>query len=293
VARIPRTERISTSGGRSWLTAAALLVVTMLAVAPAAMAATTGAVGGVRDPAAGPLGLTVQASENGGAGLRSAAVTLGGELLDVAPFDDPACTAGTCPAVGSVTLLAPTTGVPDGPQRLEVTVEDGNGDMVHVLDRTVTVANDQPPYSSTVTLTIGSNPATGPSGATQDPPGGAGAQQSGCQAPRLSVVLARRPARVRRGLPLLTAGKRHRFLGRLTCLAGTRRVNASAGTPIGLRHWVGGRIELQRVVRVGTRGRFAVRARVPSRRVLAFRARSATGNVVRVRIRVGVIRGRT
>ena len=158
MARIPRTERISTSGGRSWLTAAALLVVAMLAVAPAAMAETTGAVGGVRDPAAGTLELTVQASEHGGAGLRSAAVTLAGELLDAAPFDDPACTAGTCPAVGSVNLLAPTTGVPDGPQRLEVTVEDGNGDVVHLVDRTVTVANVQPPYSSTVTLTIGSNP---------------------------------------------------------------------------------------------------------------------------------------
>ena len=46
-------------------------------------------------------------------------------------------------------------------------------------------------------------------------------------------------------------------------------------------------------MRVGAKGRFAVRVRVPSRRVLAFRARSATGKIVRVRIRVGVIGGRT
>jgi hypothetical protein len=269
------------------VTAACALGV-LLAAAPAAMAETTGAVGGVRDPAAGTLELTVQASENGGAGLRSAAVTLAGELLDAAPFGDPDCVAGGCPEVGSVSLTAPTTGVPDGPQRLEVTVEDGAGRVVHLVDRTITVANIQPPMHSTVTLTIGSNPSTGPSGGTEEPPGGVGGQQTGCRAPRLSVVLAQRPVRVRRGMPLLAAGRRHRFQGRLTCLAGTRRVAAPSGTPIGLRHWVRGKIQARHVLRVSAKGRFSVRVRISSRRVLAFRARSATGTIVRVRIPVGV-----
>ena len=260
--------------------------------APAALAATAGAVGGVRDPAAGTLELTVQASENGGAGLRSAAVTLAGQLLDSAAFDDPGCVAGGCPEVGSVSLTAPTAGVADGPQRLEVTVEDGAGRVVHVVDRTITVANVQPPVPSTVTLTLGSGPSTGGSGTTETPPGGVGGEQSGCRAPRLTVVLAQRAARVRRGVPLLAAGRRHRFQGRLTCLAGTRRVAARRGTPIGLRHWVRGHVEAQHVLRVGADGRFSARIRVPSRRVLAFRARSDSGAIVRVRIRVGVAGGK-
>lgn len=185
-----------------------------------------------------------------------------------------------------------TTGVPDGPQRLEVTVEDGAGRVVHLVDRTISVANVQPPTSSTVTLTIGSNPSTGSSGTPEQPPGGVGGNQTGCTSPRLSVVLAQRQVKVRRGLPLLAAGKRHRFTGRLTCLAGTRRVAAARGTPIGLRHWVRGQIELQRVLRVGAGGRFVARVRITGRRTLAFRARSATGAIVRVRIRVGVAHGR-
>jgi hypothetical protein len=268
-----------------------LLLTGLLAGPTAATAATTGAVGGLRDPATGTLELTVQASENAGLGLRSASVSLGGRLLDAAPFADPGCGPGTCPEVGSVALQAPTTAVADGPQRLEVTVEDGAGQVTVLVDRTVTVANTPPTYTSSVTLAIGSNPTTGGSGGTEEPPpGGIGGEASGCRAPRLTVVLASRSVRTRRGVPLLAPGKRHRFTGRLTCHDGTRRVAASRGTSIGLRHWVRGRVARQKVLRVGTNGRFSARVRVTSRRVLAFRARSADGGIVRVRIRLGVAR---
>jgi hypothetical protein len=287
-------ERISSSRRRSWATAAGVLVAALLAAAPAARAETTGAVGGVRDPATGTLQLSVQASEHSGAGLRTAAVALDGQVLHSAPFADPACAAGACPAVGTVALRAPTTGVADGPHRLEVTVQDGAGRVSHVLDRIVTVANTVPDHSSSVTLEIGAGGTSAPSG---DPPpadgpgvGGAGGTAA-CHAPRLSVVLKRRAVRVRRGLPLLARGKRHRFAGRLTCLAGTRRVAAAQGTPIGLRHWVNGTVRRQRVLRVGPRGRFTALIRVGGRRTLAFRARSDSGKIVRVRIRVGILRG--
>jgi hypothetical protein len=214
-------------------------------------------------------------------------VTLAGRLLDSAAFADPACAAPACPAVGTVSLAALTTGIPDGPQRLEVTVEDGAGRVTHILDRTVTVANTPPQYSSSVTLRVGSDPDTGPSGGASDPPG-VGGEQSGCRSPQLAVVLSRRAVRIRRGVPLLAAGKRHRFNGRLTCRSGTRRVAAPRGTPIGLRHWVNGKIERQKVLRVGTNGRFSALVRVTGGRTLAFRARSATGKIVRVRIRVAV-----
>jgi len=166
-------------------------------------------------------------------------------------------------------------------------VEDGAGVVTHILDQTVTVANTPPKYSSSVSLTIGSNGTTGPSGGTPDDPGGVGGQQSGCRSPRLAVVLSTRPVRVRRGLPLLAPGKRHRFAGRLTCrAAGGKRVPARRGTPIGLRHWVDGNVRRRRVLRVGANGRFTALVRVAGRRTLAFRARSATGRIVRVRIRV-------
>jgi hypothetical protein len=267
-----------------------VLVATLLAAAPAARADTNGAVGGVRDPATGTLQLTVQATESSGAGLRSASVALAGRLLDSGSFADPACGPPSCPAVGTVSLEALTTGIADGPQRLEVTVEDGTGRVTHILDRTVTVANTPPQYSSTVDLRIGSHPASGPSGGTPDPPG-VGGEQSGCRSPQLAVVLSRRAVRIRRGLPLLAAGKRHRFAGRLTCHDGTRRVAAARGTPIGLRHWVDGTIRRQKVLRIGANGRFSALVRVDGRRTLAFRARSATGKIVRVRIRVGVTNG--
>jgi hypothetical protein len=289
----PALERISSSRRRSWATAAGVLVATLLAAAPAAAADTTGAVGGVRDPATGTLDLSVQASEHSGAGLRSASVTLDGQLLDRAPFADPACAAGACPAIGTVSLAVPTTGVADGPHRLAVSVEDGAGGVTTILDRVVTVANALPSHSSTATLTLGSGDTTGPTG---DPPGagpGVGGEDAGCHAPRLAVVLKRRAVRVRRGLPLLSRGKRYRFAGRLTCLAGSRRVAAAQGTPIGLRHWVTGTLQRQRVLRVGARGRFTALIRIGGRRTLAFRARSESGKIVRVRIRVGIVRGGT
>ncbi len=126
---------------RRALFTAAVAVLTLPATA---QASTFGAVGGVRDPASGVLELRVQAIETAGVGVRRATATLAGSALETATFAEPDCVPGVCPAVGAVALDVPTYDFPDGPARLEVTVEDAAGTVTHVVDQTVTVDNTPP-----------------------------------------------------------------------------------------------------------------------------------------------------
>jgi hypothetical protein len=275
--------------------ASTVLAVVVPAAAPA-HAAVSGAVGGVRDPASGVLELWVQASESGDAGLRTARAMLAGQLLDTAHFDDPACAAGSaveCPAAGGVGLRVPTTAVPDGERRLEVAIVDGNGVAVHVLDRTITVANTPIPWTSTVTIGIGSSGTTSPSPAPGDGGSGGGPGPGGgaigCRSPRLSVSLAQRPLRWRRGTPVLLAGRNYRFRGRLTCVIDARRRAAPRGTRVELRHVRRGRTIARRNVPVGANGRIRARLMFRSSRSLVFRVRAADGKRVQVRIPIRVV----
>jgi hypothetical protein len=274
---------------RRALLAAGVVALTLPATA---QAATSGAVGGVRDPAGGVLELTVQAVENEGVGLRRASVTLGGTALDTATFADPDCAPGACPAVGTVALTAPTYGVPEGPARLEVTVEDAAGTVTHVVDQTITIANRQPTSTSTVTVSVGAgakNPQTGPGG----PGGPAGPPGTrGCASPRLSMFLAQRPLRIRRGVPVLAARRKYRFRGRLTCVVDGRRRAAKRGTLVQVRDRRKGRTIERPAARVKTGGAIVVRLAHRRSCAVVFRIRGAGGHLVRVRIPIRVVRAK-
>jgi hypothetical protein len=280
-----------------------LALATVLVLAPAANAAVvdtqapTGAVGGVRSQAAGVLELTVLGRDDG-IGLSRAAVTIDGIALDAAPFGDGTCVelpddaAGTgCPAVSTATLHAPTTGFADGPHRLIVTARDAAGNVATLVDQTVTVANTPPKNNSTVTVSVGSGRIRAPSGGT---PGGGpvGGEEERCAAPRLEVFLASRPLRIRKGLPVLAAGHKYRWRGKLTCRIAGKRRPAPRGTVVQLRSIVRGRVIGTRRLEVGRRGKLSVRLALRSSRVLVFRFAGSDGDVVRVRVRVRVVRPR-
>jgi hypothetical protein len=267
-------------------------LVAMLTLPAAAQASTSGAVGGVRDPAAGTLELTVQAVESEGIGLRRATAILAGITLDSQNFAEPDCAPGVCPAVATLPLTVPTTGVPDGPARLEVTIEDAAGTVTHVVDRTITVNNKPVVSTSTVTVSVGAGakiPQQGPGG----PGGPAGPSDiTGCASPRLSMFLAQRPLRIRRGVPVLAAGRKYRFRGRLTCVIDGRRKAAPRGTLVQVRDRRKGRTIERPAARVKIGG--AVVARLAHRRscTVVFRIRGAGGHLVGVRIPIRVVRAK-
>jgi len=278
-----------------------LALATVLVLATAANAAVvdtqapSGAVGGVRSQATGVLTLTVLAVDDG-LGLSRAAAALDGVALADAAFGDGTCVeapddaAGTnCPSVSTATLDVPTSAFADGPHELTVTVRDAALNVATLVRQTVTVANTPPRNNSTVTVNVGSGKIRGPSGSG---PGGGpvGPEEESCAAPRLEVFLASRPLRIRKGLPVLAAGHKYRWRGKLTCrIAGKRRA-APRGTVVQLRSIVGGRLVSTRKLEVGRRGRLSVRLALRSSRVLVFRFAGANGDVVRVRVRVRVVR---
>jgi len=278
-----------------------LALATVLVLAPAANAAVvddaapTGAVGGVRSQAAGVLTLTVFAVD-GGLGLSRAAAAIDGIPLDEARFGDGTCVeapaeeAGTgCPPVSTATLDVPTTAFADGPHELTVTARDAALNVSTLIRQTVTVANTPPKHSSTVTVDVGSGRIRAPSGSN---PGGGpvGGEEQTCAAPRLEVFLASRPLRIRKGLPVLLAGHKYRWRGKLTCRIDGKRRAAPRGTVVQLRSIVGGRVVSTRKLKVGRRGALSVRLALRSSRVLVFRF--VGDDVVRVRVRVRVVRPR-
>jgi hypothetical protein len=252
---------------------------------------TTGAVGGVRSQASGVLTLTVLARDEGG--LSRAAAAIDGRSLADVPFGDKTCleTGTGCPPVGEVTLGVPTAGFADGPHELTVTVRDAAGNVTTLVEQDITIANTPPKNTSTVTVNVGSGRVRAPSGS--GPPGGpVGPEEEACASPRLEVFLASRPLRIRKGLPVLAAGHKYRWRGKLTCRIGGKRKPAPRGTVVQLRSLVGGRIVGTRKLAVGRRGRLSVRFALRSSRVLVFRFAGADGDVVRVRVRVRVVRPR-
>ena len=195
------------------------LAVVLAVVAPSvASAAPNGSVAGWRSPAAGTMDLFVQATPDPvtGAALRSARATLGGFEYPTESFADGTCSL-TCPAI--VVLAVDTTvetsegarKVPDGERELVVTIEDVNGEE-KVIRQTITVDNRPIVDNRSVTVRIGSGTVTAPS----SPPGGGvgGEQGPSCRSPQLSMRLAQRPLRFRRGVPVLARGRAYRYAGR-------------------------------------------------------------------------------
>ncbi len=264
-----------------------------LVAAATASAAPSAAIGGVRSPAAGTLDLTVQATGDA-SGLRSATVALGGVTQDSGFFGEPDClpdasAEGGCPSTGALPLTVETSAVSDGVHRLQVTVTPGAGPAVVVYDEAITVDNTPVVSTPSVTVTVGSgtiSPSPPGGGGGPPRPGGVGA----CASPRLSMFLAQSPLRFRRAVPVLVAGRRYRYSGRLTCRVNGRRRSAPRGTYIGVRNRLRGRTFVKPALRVRSRGRIVARLAYRSSRVIVFRARSATGKVVSVRIPIRVVR---
>jgi hypothetical protein len=265
-------------------------LVAVLTLPAAAQASTFGAVGGLRNPAAGELGLTVQAVETEGVGLRRATAILGGNTTDTVTFAAPDCEPGVCPAVGTVSLIVPTAVVTDGPSRIEVTVEDAAGTVTHVLDETIIVTNTPIVSTPTVTVSVGGGSKKPQTGPPNGPGGPVHPGETGCRSPRLSMFLASRPLRLRHGVAVLKRGRRYKFAGRLTCMIDGHRTAAPRGTPIGIRDRSRGKTVVREATRVRTDGRVAVRLAHRRSCTVVFRIRGAGGNLISVGIPIRVVR---
>ena len=263
---------------------AALAALVLAEAAHAAGDAPTGAVGGMRSPASGALQLDVL-GRSGGAPLATAAVVVDGMQVASGPL----C-ADTDPCdVGDVKLPLDTTRFSDGVHHLVVAIADTDGNVGNAADEDFEVANTPPVYSNTAVLTVGSavpQPAGGAGGSSG---GVQGASAGSCTKPKLSMVLDQRPLRIRRGVPVLVAGKRYRFTGRLTCVINGRRVSAPKRTRIDVRAIVGGRSVPKARTTVGAAGKIVIRLASPSSRTLEFRFTGLDGKVTRVRIKVAAV----
>jgi hypothetical protein len=272
------------------------LTIAAVLLAPAvADAAPTGTVGGWRSPLAGAMTLTVWANPDG-VRLVSATATLGGVTFPAAPFENRGCE-GLCPAEATINV-ATIDGkrnriVPDGLQELVVTVLDEAG-QTHRLrlpqdPLMIEVDNTEPNYTSTVSVNIGS----GTLSPNPSPPGGpvGGDQGPSCRSPRLSMRLADRPLRFRRGVPVLKRGRVYRYAGKLTCRINGARRPAPRGMPVQVRNRLrGGWTVVKPSVRVRKAGVVVARLAYRSRRTIIFRVRGAGGELVRVRIPIRVAR---
>jgi hypothetical protein len=120
----------------------------------------------------------------------------------------------------------------------------------------------------------------------------AGASSQQCRSPRLSVFLAQKPLRVRRGVPVLKSGKRYRFKGRLTCVINGRRRSAPKRTRIDILNTVRRNKRNRTVKKAGTRirdkGRLSVILAYRSSRLITFRFTNSDGQRSQVRIRIRV-----
>lgn len=266
-----------------------LVVLAIVLVAPSvASAAANGSAAGWRSPAAGSMNLTVQATPDPatGAALRSARVTLGGVPLATESFADGTCSQ-TCPA--TVVLAVDTHDVPDGDRLLVVTIEDEDGVGKEILRQMITVDNTPIVSTPTVIVQIGSgfiNPPSSPPGG----PGGPGGEP-GCRAPRLSMRLADKPLRYRRGVPVLKRGKTYRYAGRLTCRIDGRRRPAPRGMKVQVRNRLrAGWTVVKPAIEVRKAGEIVARLAYRSSRTIIFRVRGAGGELVRVRIPIRVVR---
>jgi hypothetical protein len=235
-------------------------------------------------PESMPFTVTAHSAQ-GGANLGRATLTVGSTSVsaDLCP------TAGSC-TDGTATLPFSTAGFADGTYDLRVVVADVDGNSATVLDDPdFQIWNNRPAGSATATLSVGSGvPAPAPGGGGSS--GGVrGASAGSCTSPRLSMVLDQKPLRIRHGVPVLVAGKRYRFTGRLTCVINGRRVSAPKRTRIDLRAIVGGSSVPKGSTTVGTKGSIVFRIASQSPRTLEFRFTGLNGKVTRVRIKIETV----
>ncbi|HZO35994.1 MAG TPA: hypothetical protein VFB41_03865 [Solirubrobacteraceae bacterium] len=268
------------------LTGAALALCAGAAQALPATADTTpprGSVSGSTGPARGEVTLLVSADDDG-AGLASASAYVDGLPLATAALE--AQQAARVPLVLDLSRLA------SGEHSLRVRVADAAGNEAEIYDGTVTVAGPSPIYNPTVVLTIG-DPPKPPSQAPVPTPrsGVLAASATSCASPRLSMALDQRPLRVKGGRPVLRAGTRYRYRGRITCLAGKTRRSAPRGTAVELLNRIGKRTWAVTGATTATGGRLTMILAYRSSRTLIFRHRSALGTS-QVRLPITIVKAK-
>jgi hypothetical protein len=260
------------------------------------------AVGRTRSPITGKLPIHIEATDNG-SGLRYATAQLGtlsvsdtfkgggADCRDLTDGDDRVDMpiGADCALTGKLDLEIDTVGLTDGDYTLTVTVFDWAG-RSHRMEQPIKVLNILPVHSSSQTLSIGtSGIATPPASNNNGGSGGvAGASSQQCRSPRLSVFLAQKPLRVRRGVPVLKSGKRYRFKGRLTCVINGRRRSAPKRTRIDILNTVGRRTVEKPGTTIGNKGNLTVILSYRSSRLITFRFTNSDRQRSQVRIRIRV-----
>ncbi len=209
----------------------------------------SGAVGGVQSPAevGSTLNLLIDASE-AGAELSSVQASIGANHVWASLCLAPAPLAGElgseCPeSVSDIPLSIGVGG--EGERELLVTVTDTAGKTATLIDQTVDVVGPPLPGSNAITLGVNGG-FPGPPGPPHEPPGheppgheppggeeGPSGKSPSCPSPMLEMHLTSKPlGYTRLHVPVLLAGRRALFRGRLTCLYGHHRVAAPNGTPV-------------------------------------------------------------
>jgi hypothetical protein len=270
-------------------TATVALGATSLASADGDDGGVSAAVGGISNPASGVLNVEVQARDEQGR-LASTSVTVDDAQVATASLCENPATGCQAEKAG---MALDTQALADGAHHVVVSVTDADGHTITPVDQSVEVLNHPATGSPTATLNLGAGAAT-PQGAQGNGSGGGveGASASSCTSPRLSMLLAQRPLRVSHGVPVLQAGKRYRFSGRLTCVIGGKRRSAPHGTRVSLVQVVHGRRVHKGGAVVRDGGRLTAILSIPSSRAVEFRATAANGTSSKVRIRVMVSRKR-
>jgi hypothetical protein len=197
---------------------------------------------------------------------------------------------------GTAIVPVDTKSVPDGKNyTIRVEVTDWAGNTTVVMPETPTeVLNNVNLGTNTQDLQIGTAGIVTQQPSTQTPGGSsggvAGAIAQQCRSPRLSMLLAERPLRVRRGTPILKIGKRYRFAGRLTCVINGRRRSAPKRTRIDFFNDLGRRTIEKPGTTVYSKGRIRFIVAYRTSRTLIFRFTNSDGQRSQVRIRIRVAR---
>jgi hypothetical protein len=270
-----------------------------------------GSVGGVRSPAADTLALEVIARDVG-VGLRNAAAYVDNQLVAEGHFGDPGCQdlSPSSPGVdlpfgligqndqgfppqpvgcltrGTTSLTVNTRAFGDGMHRLVVAVADLAGNVSVLSDQQVEFDNpDVVPPSPTNTTT---NPPTRGDGSDLG-----GAQATSCVAPKLKVVLADKPVRREKGVPVLLANGRYKFTGKLTCRVGSKRRAAPKRAILDVFGRHASRLSEDYGTTTAPKGLVSVILTFTESRTLIFRFTSAEGRRVQVEIPLLVAKART
>jgi hypothetical protein len=267
------------------------------------------AVGGASNPMAGQPTLDILANDSG-VGLRD--VTASWEGTDqswTASFNDadPAKYANcqdlvaggaadlplgaVCPTAADVKLKIDTSKLSNADHVLVVQTRDWAG-HTWTFRQTTTILNNPDLGTNTQTLSIGTSGITTTPGTTNTGGGStggvAGASSQICSTPRLSVVLADKPYKVSKGVPVLLSNKRYRFKGRLTCLINGKRKSAPKRARIDLQNKVGKKTIDKSGTTVASKGNFSIILSYTSSRTLIFRFTNADGKRSQVSIKVKV-----